>query len=90
MKTNLLCLFLIIGCFLSCSSSNDEITPDEPETPVTPEEPGGEETPGEPDVPAQDTVYHIRFAENYKDYLPDAERWPGLVGDSLREKDWTT
>ena len=86
MKTNLLCLFLIIGCFLSCSSSNDEITPDEPETPVTPEKPGGEETPGEPDVPAQDTVYHIRFAENYKDYLPDAERWPGLVGDSLREK----
>lgn len=90
MRANLLCLFLIAGWFLSCSSSDEVVAPNEPETPVTPENPGGEETPVQPDPPVQDTTYHIRFAENYKDYLPDAERWPGLVGDSLREKDWRT
>ena len=79
-------LGLILG-FCACSSDNGiEDTPGTGQ-----EEPGGSEgdKPSEGDGEGQDSVevqkkYSIRYAADYEKYLADAERWPGLVGDSLR------
>lgn len=81
-------LGLILG-FCACSSDNGiEDTPGTGQ-----EEPGGSEgdKPSEGDGEGQDSVevqkkYSIRYAADYEKYLADAERWPGLVGDSLVEK----
>lgn len=86
MKNNLLWLTLAVFWLLSCSGTDDPVTPDQSQKP---DEPGQEETPGTPgvpEIPEQLLPYAIRYADNYQAYLPDAERWPGLVGDTLKEK----
>lgn len=85
MKQQILLLILSVFCLISCSSA-DEMKASAKQSGISEYSGMKEGIPGKPDIPEQIPPHVIQYADNYQNYLPDAERWPGLVGDTLEEK----